>query len=281
MFSPIEDSFSRNSYSFITSATFNVVLLILTIVLFQKTERVVVNSRSNQLVFLEQSHPPLKITKVVPAEKQPVFKDMDVKSLIIRKTFKDTPPPQPIAIVAQQALPVISSIPAPRVVEAQQPKIAGFGVPTNVSSNSEVNLPRGSGLSTTAISSAGFGHTSRQSASPTLVVQKTAFGVHLKQGAESRMTISSIPETPLVILYKPTPEYTEIAKKKKIQGDVELSVIFKANGSLDVLRIVSGLGYGLDEQAQLAAKQIRFKPATKNGTPCDVATIIKISFMLA
>ncbi|MGC1362069.1 MAG: energy transducer TonB [Silvibacterium sp.] len=87
--------------------------------------------------------------------------------------------------------------------------------------------------------------------------------------------------TPLVLLNKPKPGYTEEARRLKIQGDVTLQVRFTASGQVDVLRVVSGLGYGLDELAQNAARRIQFKPATRDGHPIDEVTMIHVTFQLA
>jgi hypothetical protein len=41
------------------------------------------------------------------------------------------------------------------------------------------------------------------------------------------------------------------------------------------------LGYGLEESAQNAARQIRFKPAQQDGQPVDSTAIVHIVFELA
>jgi TonB family protein len=89
------------------------------------------------------------------------------------------------------------------------------------------------------------------------------------------------PSTPIVLVSKPLPQYTPEAKQLRIEGDVTLEVRFTASGQVQVLRVVNGLGHGLDQQATLAAERIRFKPATKNGEPVDEVSIIHISFQLA
>jgi TonB family protein len=87
--------------------------------------------------------------------------------------------------------------------------------------------------------------------------------------------------TPLRILNKPIPGYTEEARRLKIEGDVTLQVRFTATGQVEVLRIVSGLGYGLDQLAKDAAQRIQFKPATRDGRPVDEVTVIHVTFQLA
>ncbi len=86
---------------------------------------------------------------------------------------------------------------------------------------------------------------------------------------------------PVEVLSKPTPTYTDEARKLKIEGEVILEVDFASTGSVRVLRVVRGLGHGLDEAAARAAEQIRFKPAQDAGRPVDFRTTVHIVFRLA
>jgi len=88
-------------------------------------------------------------------------------------------------------------------------------------------------------------------------------------------------EKPVEILQKPKPDYTEEARKAKIEGEVLLRVLFTASGELQVVDVVRGLGYGLNENAIRSAKQIRFKPAERDGRPIDSTAIVHIVFQLA
>ncbi len=83
------------------------------------------------------------------------------------------------------------------------------------------------------------------------------------------------------IVEKPRPEYTAEGRSLKIEGDVRLDVVFLANGTVQMNRVVSGLGHGLDEAAIRAAQQIKFKPAKRQGTPVDYPAVIRIEFRLA
>ncbi len=87
--------------------------------------------------------------------------------------------------------------------------------------------------------------------------------------------------TPVEIVSKPKPAYTADARKQHIEGDVILQVNFAASGRVEVLRVVRGLGYGLDETAQQAARKISFKPATRDGHAVDSAAMVHIVFQLA
>ena len=87
---------------------------------------------------------------------------------------------------------------------------------------------------------------------------------------------------PVVILEKPKPVYTQEALKLNLEGEVLLEVVFPASGgTVQVNRVVKGLGHGLDEAAQRAAQQIKFKPALSNGHPVDFPAVVHIVFQIA
>lgn len=86
---------------------------------------------------------------------------------------------------------------------------------------------------------------------------------------------------PVEILSKPNPAYTPEARRLRVEGEVVLDVIFSASGELRVLRLVRGLGHGLDEAALRAAEQIVFKPARRDGQPVDSRAMLRIIFRLA
>ena len=83
------------------------------------------------------------------------------------------------------------------------------------------------------------------------------------------------------ILAKPRPAYTAEARRLRIEGEVLLEALFRASGEIQVLRLVRGLGHGLDESASEAARHIRFRPATRDGAAVDSSAIVHISFELA
>jgi TonB family protein len=87
--------------------------------------------------------------------------------------------------------------------------------------------------------------------------------------------------TPAEILSKPVPVYTDEARKQRIEGEVLLEVVFEASGKIRVLRVVRGLGHGLDENAVKAAEQVKFKPALRDGVPADSTAYLHIIFQLA
>jgi len=88
-------------------------------------------------------------------------------------------------------------------------------------------------------------------------------------------------DQPVEIIFKPTPEYTDEARSARIEGTVSLELEFSAAGDIRVLRIVRGLGHGLDEAAQRAALRMRFKPAHSDGRPVDSRATVHITFRLS
>jgi TonB family protein len=87
--------------------------------------------------------------------------------------------------------------------------------------------------------------------------------------------------TQVEILEKPRPEYTAEGRSLKIEGDVVIEMVFLSNGTIQVNRVVSGLGHGLDEAAMRAAQHIKFKPAKRDGQAVDFPARVRIEFRLA
>jgi TonB family protein len=98
------------------------------------------------------------------------------------------------------------------------------------------------------------------------------------QTARPKATVPAT--TPVEILSKPKPVYTQEARQLHLEGEVSLEVIFSASGSVQVVRVVQGLGHGLDEAAEQAASRIRFRPGTRDGAPVDTRATIHITFEL-
>jgi TonB family protein len=86
---------------------------------------------------------------------------------------------------------------------------------------------------------------------------------------------------PAEITFKPRPVYTDEGRQLKIEGEVLLEVVFSATGQIRIVRVVHGLGHGLDESAVRAAEKIQFKPALKDGHPADFEAVLHIVFQLA
>ncbi|MEW5979256.1 MAG: energy transducer TonB [Acidobacteriota bacterium] len=85
---------------------------------------------------------------------------------------------------------------------------------------------------------------------------------------------------PPTVLYKVEPTYSEAARKAHYQGTVLLSAIIRKDGTIEIVKILRGLGLGLDENAIDALKRWKFRPGTHLGVPVDVALSIEVNFSL-
>jgi TonB family protein len=113
-------------------------------------------------------------------------------------------------------------------------------------------------------------------------VQSSGFGDQTVTDAPKKKVAAGGPaDTPVDILDKPKPEYTAEGRSLKLEGDVVIDVVFLSNGTMQVNRVVSGLGHGLDEAAVRAAQTIKFKPAKREGQPVDFPARVRIEFRLA
>ena len=74
--------------------------------------------------------------------------------------------------------------------------------------------------------------------------------------------------------------YTEDARRQGIAGEVVLEIVVRRDGSVGDVRILHGLGGGLNERAVQAVRQWRFTPARRVGAPVDVLVEVAVEFKL-
>ena len=79
---------------------------------------------------------------------------------------------------------------------------------------------------------------------------------------------------------KPEPSYTEAARQNQITGTVVIKCVFASNGSVNNIRVVSGLPFGLTERATAVAKKIKFIPAIKDGKYVSMWMQLEYNFNL-
>lgn len=76
------------------------------------------------------------------------------------------------------------------------------------------------------------------------------------------------------------PNYTNDALAKKVEGEVILEVVILAEGKIGPVRILHGLGAGLNEKAIECVRQWRFVPGKFKGQPVDVVAEIAVEFSI-
>lgn len=86
--------------------------------------------------------------------------------------------------------------------------------------------------------------------------------------------------TPPRVLHEVKGDYTEEARRRGVTGEVVMEVVVLRNGSVGDVRLLHGLGLGLDERAIAAVRQWRFSPAERQGIPVDVVVEVGMEFKL-
>jgi TonB family protein len=112
--------------------------------------------------------------------------------------------------------------------------------------------------------------TIRQRIVASMSTDYTAGSVYRVGGGVSRPTL----------VRKVDPEYSEIARLLKYSGTVLLSLVVGTDGQAVQLRLVKGLGLGLDEKAAEALLQWKFNPAMKEDSPVNARATVEINFRL-
>lgn len=82
------------------------------------------------------------------------------------------------------------------------------------------------------------------------------------------------------VLLSPDPDYSDEARKAKVQGKLTLWLVVGTDGRPRDLRVVHSLGYGLDEKAIEAVTNWKFEPARLNDKPVAVQINVEVMFRL-
>ena len=240
----------------------------------------------------------------VPEEQAPKVTLAASKEMLpdVKPTIPRAPVKTNVFTTGSSATPTIAAAPAkvqtggfgdPNGVPASDP----HGHPVTIAQAGSFDMPNGPGSGNGTggshgvrgvVASTGFGNG---------VATGTGTGVSASHGAVRQGgfgdadVVAAQPRTksaeavvktlPAEITFKPRPVYTDEGRKLKIEGEVLLDVVFTADGQIHIVKVVQGLGHGLDESAIKAAEKIQFKPALKDGHPADFEGVLHIMFQLA
>jgi TonB family protein len=83
-----------------------------------------------------------------------------------------------------------------------------------------------------------------------------------------------------VLIFKHEPQYTPEALKAKLQGTVLVSLVIDEEGRPQNIRVVRGLGMGLDEKAIEAVSTWWFEPGYGAGLPIAVPARVEVNFRI-
>jgi TonB family protein len=82
------------------------------------------------------------------------------------------------------------------------------------------------------------------------------------------------------VINHPAAEYSEDARRSKVEGAVLLGLIVGIDGRPHDIHVVHSLGHGLDEKAIEALRTWTFGPGTKEGTAVPTLVNVEIQFHL-
>jgi TonB family protein len=116
----------------------------------------------------------------------------------------------------------------------------------------------------------------------TFAIPALAKGIRSTSSQYVRFSQQTLPNVivPPAVLTQSAPSYTVEAARHDVEGTVVVQAQFDEYGNARALKVVKGLGYGLDENAVAALKTWRFSPALRNGLPVSAIAEIGIPFAL-
>jgi len=276
--------------------------------------KVEVKAPDPEPVKLNPQQPHIFTSLVAPKVVQPKTEKVETKLPEMNSTFEsakmeinDKGPKRPKEDVKLNNMGSGSAAPATVKAPVDKVQTGGFGDPNGVPGKGDPNhatnvnrlgspaLPGGEGFGNGTggkngipgtVASTGFGNGTAippAGGKPKGTVVAGGFGaVDTSADPSKKKAAASGPaDTTPNIIDKPRPEYTAEGRSMRIEGDVVIDLVFLANGSIQINRVVNGLGHGLDESAVRAAQQIKFKPAKREGEPVDFPARVRIEFRLA
>lgn len=86
--------------------------------------------------------------------------------------------------------------------------------------------------------------------------------------------------SPPKLIYQVEPQYTQAARKAKTAGIVLVNLTVDRNGRPTGVRIVHGVGNGLDKKAVDAVSKYRFRPAMQDGKPVARSLNVEVNFQI-
>jgi len=193
-----------------------------------------------------------KVSSPLPARKLPPP---------MRPEPKPPEPPKPIE--AKQLPPVMAPIPT-KPAEAQDregvlakapetPPSQGAGTGGGVGSGQGTGLGQGDGTGVGEGSGGGFG------------------GGPFRPGSGVE---------PPRLLREVRADYTDDARRANVEGEVELEIVVRRDGTVGEIKILRGLRGGLNDRAVQAVRQWRFAPGRMKGVPVDVVVEVGVEFKL-
>jgi TonB family protein len=86
--------------------------------------------------------------------------------------------------------------------------------------------------------------------------------------------------TPAALVWKIEPEYSDEARRAKVQGTVLLLIVVDQEGKPGNVQVRQSLGLGLDQKAIEAVSRWKFRPGKRNGRAVATSALVEVNFRL-
>jgi len=170
--------------------------------------------------------------------------------------------PRPEETLAPPVLPVIATVKVDPRIEVERDSLTPTGLPDGASLSPSAGPGQDGGMGTGLRGGvgSGIGIGVGPGRDENTGGNDPRIGGRRSPGSQQE-TVDQRP----ILLNRPQPFFTELARKNKVQGVVRVKILVDANGAVREVVVLRGLPDGLNEQAIRAAYQMRFRPAMKNG----------------
>jgi len=175
-------------------------------------------------------------------------------------------PPRPQAMQVEPRLAVRPSLLGPDEMKPSVLDLSLLGSPLHEVSPPSPGGGRGGGVGAGEGSGIGDG-------------KGAGFGLGEGAGTEGVQDVGGEVTAP-TLRVQVDPEYSEQARVQRLQGAVLLSIEVWPDGRAHNVRVVRGLGMGLDRRAVEAVQKWEFEPGTKDGEPVRVVCRVEVIFTL-
>ncbi|MGM0595712.1 MAG: energy transducer TonB [Myxococcota bacterium] len=215
----------------------------------------------------EYKNPKKDWTVYKKKEKKVKFKPKKKKK---KKKKKPKPKKKKVVKKKKKVVKKKKTKPKPKKQPKKQPKLdLTAGLDANSFGGSGISIPEGT---TMADPNAPKKKKKKAVKKPEKKVEKKKKPVKRKPA-----TLKSLPKPVSV----PRFSYTKKAREQGIQGKIRLRVTIGKTGKVIKVKVLKGLGYGLDKLAVKALKQAKFKPAYNSyGEPMTHTIIYKYIFVM-
>jgi TonB family protein len=175
-------------------------------------------------------------------------------------------PPRPQVMKVEPRLAVTPSLLSPNELKANVLDLSVLGSPLHEVSPPSTGMGKGGGIGSGTGSGIGAGRGS-------------GFGSEKGAGTDGIFEVGGEVSAPLLRV-QVDPEYSEQARVQRLQGAVLLSIEVWPDGRAHNVRVVRGLGMGLDQRAVEAVGKWEFEPGFKDGEPVSVVCRVEVIFTL-